>query len=262
MVDPTDVVFLTDTSGFATTSDGNIYRDDRLGVLVEVGERHNRPVRAISFATDKIGYAVGDSSLFLKTTDGGATWTPKDIGGAAPADLTSVKCATDKVCVVTTRTGTTLGITTDGAETPMAFPTPSTDPILTAAFASPTRLAAAGQQGSTVVSDDVGATFKPIGGRLVGRFTRIRAGQVAGSAFAPGPTGRWARPSTAARPGRAATSRRRRTCSTCPSRRDRRLRARRRRRAVPHDDGGQTWKTLDTGSTARARAVTRRTPRR
>jgi photosystem II stability/assembly factor-like uncharacterized protein len=87
---------------------------------------------------------------------------------------------------VTTDAGTLLGITTDGGST-FTFPTPSTDPILAAGFATPTRLAAAGQQGSTVVSDDTGANFRPIGGRLTGKFTRIRAGKVAGSAFAPGP---------------------------------------------------------------------------
>jgi photosystem II stability/assembly factor-like uncharacterized protein len=255
-VDPTDVVFLNDTSGFATTSDGNIYATTDAGVTWKSVSNTNRPVRAITFVTDKVGYAVGDQSLLLKTTDGGVTWTPKDIGGAAPADLTSVTCATDKVCVVTTRTGTTLGITTDGAETPLAFPTPSTDPMLTAAFASPTRLAAAGQQGSTVVSDDVGATFKPIGGRLVGRFTRIRAGRVAGSAFAPGPSGTLGKTVDGGRTwtrGNVATSQDVLDVSF-PSITD----------GYALDvagglfrtsTGGQTWKTLDTGSTARARAV-------
>jgi photosystem II stability/assembly factor-like uncharacterized protein len=255
-VDPTDVVFLTDTSGFATTSDGNIYGTTDSGVTWKSVSNTNRPVRAITFITDKIGYAVGDQSLFLKTTDGGATWTPKDIGGAGPADLTSVKCATDKVCVVTTRSGTTLGITPDGGETAFAFPTPSTDPMLTAAFASPTRLAAAGQQGSTVVSDDTGATFKPIGGRLVGRFTRIRAGKVPGSAFAPGPNGTLGKTVDGGRTwtrGNVATSQDVLDV-TFPTVTD----------GYALDvaggvfrttTGGQTWKTLDTGSTARARAA-------
>jgi photosystem II stability/assembly factor-like uncharacterized protein len=255
-VDPTDVVFLTDASGFATTSDGNIYATTDSGVTWKSVSNTSRAVRAITFVTDKIGYAVGDQSLLLKTTDGGATWIAKDIGGAGPADLPSVKCATDKVCVVTTRSGTTLGITSDGADTPLAFPTPSTDPMLTAAFASPTRLAAAGQQGSTVVSDDTGATFKPIGGRLVGRFTRIRAGKVPASAFAPGPNGTLGRTVDGGRTwtrGNVTTSQDVLDVSF-PTVTD----------GYALDiagglfrttTGGQTWEPLNTGSTARAAAV-------
>ena len=36
------------------------------------------------------GYAVGDGSLFLVTKDGGATWTPKDIG-IPPTNLRSIR---------------------------------------------------------------------------------------------------------------------------------------------------------------------------
>jgi photosystem II stability/assembly factor-like uncharacterized protein len=183
---PTDVRFLSDTEGFASTSDGNIFRTTDSGVTWKSVSNTDRPVKALTFVTGQIGYAVGDRSLFLKTTDGGATWNAKDIGGTSAQNLTAVRCADEKTCVVTTDAGTLLGITTDGGNT-FTFPTPSTDPILAAGFATPTRLAAAGQQGSTVVSDDTGANFRPIGGRLTGKFTRIRAGKVPGSAFAPGP---------------------------------------------------------------------------
>jgi photosystem II stability/assembly factor-like uncharacterized protein len=183
---PTDVRFLSDTEGFASTSDGNIFRTTDSGVTWKSVSNTDRPVKALTFVTGQIGYAVGDRSLFLKTTDGGATWNAKDIGGTSAQNLTAVRCADEKICVVTTDAGTLLGITTDGGNT-FTFPTPSTDPILAAGFATPTRLAAAGQQGSTVVSDDTGANFRPIGGRLTGKFTRIRAGKVPGSAFAPGP---------------------------------------------------------------------------
>jgi photosystem II stability/assembly factor-like uncharacterized protein len=183
---PTDLVMVTDTSGYAAMSDGNIFQTTDSGVTWKSVSNTNRAVRALTFVTDKIGYAVGDQSLFLKTTDGGATWVAKDVGGTAPHNLTAIHCADEKTCVLTTDSGTQLAITTDGGTT-FAFPTPSTDPILAAAFASPTRLAAAGQQGSTVVSDDTGANFRPIGGRLTGKFSRIRAGKVPGSAYAPGP---------------------------------------------------------------------------
>ncbi|MDX6726548.1 MAG: hypothetical protein QOK49_1353 [Baekduia sp.] len=185
---PTDLVMRTDTSGFASATDGNIFQTTDSGVTWKSVSNTSRPVRALAFVGDKIGYAVGDQSLFLKTSDGGATWVAKDVGGPGALNLTAIHCADEKSCVVTTDSGKQLAITADGGTT-FGFPTPSTDPILAAAFASPTRLAAAGQQGSTVVSDDSGANFRPIGGRLTGKFSRIRAGKVPGSAYAPGPSG-------------------------------------------------------------------------
>jgi photosystem II stability/assembly factor-like uncharacterized protein len=47
--------------------------------------------------------------------------------------------------------------------------------LRTAAFASPTRAVAVGDGGATVLSDDGGTTFSPLGGPLPGRFTGLRA---------------------------------------------------------------------------------------
>ena len=63
------------------------------------------------------------------------------------------------------------------------------DPIFAAGFASPTRIAAGGENGATAVSDDAGLNFTPIGGRLSGTYSRVRAGGQAGTAFAPGDNG-------------------------------------------------------------------------
>ncbi|MCW3023966.1 MAG: hypothetical protein JWR30_3288 [Conexibacter sp.] len=252
---PTDVRFLTDTEGFATTSDGNIFHTTDSGVTWKSVSNTDRPVKALTFATGQIGYAVGDRSLFLKTTDGGLTWSAKDIGGTSTQNLTAVRCADEKTCVVTTDAGTLLGITTDGGTT-FTFPTPSTDPILAAGFATPTRLAAAGQQGSTVVSDDTGVNFRPIGGRLTGRFTRVRAGKVPGSAFAPGPNATLGKTVDG---GRTWT---RGNVTTTADVLDVSFPTINDGYALDvsgglfrTSSGGQFWKTLDTGSTARPGAV-------
>ena len=257
---PTDLVFVSDTSGFATTSDGNIFQTTDSGVTWKSVSNTQRPVQSITFAGDKVGYAVGDQSLLLKTTDGGATWAAKDLGSTSPQDLTSVQCASDQTCVLTTKAGTVLAVTTDGGEH-FAFPTPSSDPIRAAGFSSPTRLAAAGQQGSTVVSDDAGVTFKPVGGRLVGSFTRIRAGKVPGSAFAPGPNGTLGRTVDG---GKTWT---RGNVTTSQSVLDVSFPTVDNGYALDvagglftTDDGGQSWATLNTGSTARPGAVYAPTP--
>ena len=49
------------------------------------------------------GYAVGAGSSVLKTIDGGVTWTVKSTGGSLA--LTSIRCATAMICLITTDTG-------------------------------------------------------------------------------------------------------------------------------------------------------------
>jgi photosystem II stability/assembly factor-like uncharacterized protein len=252
---PTDAQFLTESTGFVSTSDGKIFQTtDGANSWKPVNDT-NRAVRAMTFAGGSVGYAVGDGNLFLKTTDGGATWVAKDVGAPGGQNLTAVRCADEKTCAVTTQSGAVVGVTTDGGAT-WAWPTPSTDPLFAAALASPTRLVAAGQQGSTAYSDDAGKNFTPVGGRLVGRFSRVRAGQVAGSAFAPGPDGTLGRTVDGGHTwtrGNVATSQDVLDVSF-PTVND----------GYALDvaggvfntnDGGQTWATLNTGSTARANAV-------
>ena len=255
---PTDAVFTSDTGGFVTTSDGNIYVTTDSGVSWKSVSATNRPVQAITFASATVGYAVGDGSLFLKTSDGGATWVAKEIGSGQ--NLTAIRCADEKACVATTATGTQLVITVDGAAT-FSAPTPSTDPLFAAAFASPLRLAAAGQQGSTVVSDDAGANSRPIGGRLTGSFSRIVAGKVAGTAFAPGPNATlgktvdggktWTR-------GNVTTTANVLDVSFPTANAGYALDAA--GGLFVTTTGGGFWKTLDTGSTARPGAVYAPTP--
>lgn len=185
---PVDLRFVSDTAGFASTSDGKIFQTtDGANSWKPVSDTA-RQVNQIAFVTDKIGYAVGTGGLFLKTSDGGASWVPKDASGAGPQDFTGIACVDEKLCVLTTRSGAVLPRTDDGGTT-FTAPTPATDPIFAAGFATPTRVVAAGQSGATVVSDDAGLNFAPIGGRLLGAFSRVRAGKVAGSAFAPGSDG-------------------------------------------------------------------------
>jgi photosystem II stability/assembly factor-like uncharacterized protein len=252
---PTDVLFVSDTKGFATTSDGKIFlTNDGAASWTPVNDT-NRPVNAITMVDDKIGYAVGGQSLFLKTTDGGATWSAKDIGAPAPQDLTAIRCVSADVCVATTAQGKQLVRTVDGGST-FTFPSPSTDPLYAAGFASATRLVAVGQSGATVTSDDAGANYTTVSSRLRGTFTRIRAGLTPGSAFAPGPDGTLGRTVDGGRTWTAGT------VTTSEDVRD---------VSFPTPDvgfaldtagglfgtttGGATWRGLDTGTTARPAAV-------
>ncbi|WCB91756.1 Ycf48-like protein [Baekduia alba] len=252
---PTDATFRSPTAGFVATTDGNIYQTTDGGTSWKSVSQTGRAVRGITFTGDKVGYAVGDGDLFLKTSDGGATWVAKDVAAPGGQDLTGVQCATADVCVVTTKAGKVVGTTKDGGDH-WLWKAVSSDPLFAAGLASATRVVAAGQQGATAFSDDTGENYSPVGGRLLGQFTRVRAGKVAGSAFAPGPDGTLGRTTDGGHTwtrGNVATSEDVLDVSF-PTVND----------GYALDvaggvfntnDGGGHWATLDTGSTARARAV-------
>ena len=202
------------------------------------------------------GFAVGDGSLFLTTKDGGASWTPKDLG-IPPTNLRSIRCATLQLCVMTTDNGRAIVRTDDGGATAKLI-TPSQHPIFAADFASPTRIVAGGATGATAVSDDAGLNFNPVGGRLPGNFSRVRAGGQSGTAFAPGDNGTLAKTTDG---GRSWT---RGNVSTSEDVIDVAFPTAQVGYALDSsgglfrtNDGGATWRTLDTG-THRAPAPDRR----
>lgn len=252
---PVDLRFLTDQIGLGATSDGKIYRTTDGANSWSLISDTARAVHSFFFLDANNGFAVGDGSLFLVTKDGGATWTPKDIG-IPPTNLRSIQCASLTLCVMTTEPGTALVRTDDGGTTARLV-TPSQDPIFAAGFASATRIAAGGATGATAVSDDAGLNFTPIGGRLSGTYTRVRAGGQGGTAFAPGDNGSLAKTTDAGKTwtrGNVATSEDVIDVAFPTA-------------VVGYaldssgglfrtNDGGATWKTLDTGTTARPSELT------
>lgn len=143
------------------------------------------------FADASTGYAVGNGNLVSKTVDGGASWSPpRPVPGGA-RKLVSIRCASAGLCLITNAAGAGLLRTADGA-TSFAEVTPSDKPIFAASFASASRAAAVGQNGVTVVSDDGGVNWRPVGSRLGGAFSRLRPGS-GSTAFALGDNGALAR---------------------------------------------------------------------
>jgi photosystem II stability/assembly factor-like uncharacterized protein len=251
---PTDVTFVDDQAGVGATSDGRIFRTtDGANSWTEVSAT-DRAVRALLFVDPSHGFAVGDGALFLATRDGGATWTPRDLG-LPGTDLRSISCAALALCVMTTGRGDAIVRTSDeGASAKLISPSP--DPIYAAGFASPARIPAGGATGATAVSDDGGLNFTPVGGRLSGTYARVRAGDQPGTAFAPGDNGSLAKSVDG---GRTWT---RGNVSTSEDVADVAFPTAPMGYALDAagglfrtTDGGATWRTLDTGTTARPLAV-------
>lgn len=248
-----DIRFLDANTGFAATGDGKIHRTtDGANSWTEVGSTQ-RAVRKLLFLDATNAIAVGDQSLFLVTGDGGLTWAPKALALPGPQSLVDVSCANAATCVMATGSNQ-LVRTTDGGETGTLV-APAQAPVNAAGFASPTRVAALGGAGTTAISDDAGATFAPVGGRLAGRYGAMVAGP-AGVAFAPGDNGALAKTTDGGRTwvrGNVSTSEEVKDVSF-PTAGD----------GYALDsagglfrtgDGGATWRALDIGTTARPSAV-------
>jgi photosystem II stability/assembly factor-like uncharacterized protein len=247
---PIDVRFLTDQIGVGATSDGKIYRTTDGANSWTVVNATTRAARSFYFLDATHGFAVGDGSLFLVTDDGGQTWTPKDLGIPA-TNLRSIQCQTQLLCVMTTEPGTALVRTADGGASAKLV-TPSQDPIFAAGFASATRIAAGGATGATAISDDAGLNFSPIGGRLSGTYSRVRAGGQTGTAFAPGDNGSLAKTIDGGKTwtrGNVATSEDVTDVAFPTAQVGYALDSS--GGLFRTGDGGATWKTLDTGTTAR-----------
>jgi photosystem II stability/assembly factor-like uncharacterized protein len=250
-----DIRFLTDQIGVGATAGGRIYRTTDGANSWTVVNTTDRTVHSFAFVDAAHGFAVGDGSLFLTTADGGATWTAKPLDGVPSTALRSVRCTSTTLCAMTTDQGNELVRTSDAGATAKLI-TPSSDPIYATGFASPTRIAAAGATGATTVSDDAGMNFAPIGGRLTGSYTRVRAGGQAGTAYATGDNGSLAKTTDGGK------SWSRGNVPTSEDLVDVAFPTLNIGYALDFsgalfrtNDGGGTWKTLDTGTTARPSAI-------
>lgn len=164
------------SSAYGTTDDGVSWKP------LEGVDPGN--VRSLYRADATTIYAIGPSTL-LRSDDNGKTF--KRTGFGAGVNLTSIGCADAKTCLLTTDRGE-LDRTTDGGDTATTI-TAASVPLAGAAFASATRAVAVGTAGQTVISDDAGTDYAPIGGDIGGAFSRLRLGPTATSAFAPGRKG-------------------------------------------------------------------------
>jgi photosystem II stability/assembly factor-like uncharacterized protein len=180
------------TTGTVPGTGGTILTSDDAAEKWTVAATTPVGVRGVTFVDGSTGYAVGDASLVLKTTDGGTTWNPPAGAIAGPGrKLTSIRCADASTCVITQDGGGAVLRTVDGGAT---FESVSQDvPIAGADFAAGTRVVGVGQGGTTVVSDDAGHAYSAIDRRLPVDLSRLEAGPSGPVAFALGPAGALAR---------------------------------------------------------------------
>jgi photosystem II stability/assembly factor-like uncharacterized protein len=188
---PTDIIFTSDTNGVAITDAGVIFRTvNGGGSWTQVGGA-GAPLNSLTFVDANNGFAVGNGPVILRTADGGVTWSQRPLAGSGGGNLRSIRCATPTLCIITTAAGDRLIRTTDGGDTASQV-SASAHQLFAAAFSSATRAVAVGDLGTTVLSNDAGTTYSPIGDFVPGKFGRMRAVS-ATLAYATGENGGLAR---------------------------------------------------------------------
>jgi photosystem II stability/assembly factor-like uncharacterized protein len=185
---PTDIAFISSDTGLVTTAGGLVFRTATGGASWTLVAHASHGLRGLDFTDAQIGHAVGEGASVLATSDGGKTWL--EDGGDSPLTLTSIRCENASACLATTDNGDRVLRTTDGGRTFERVATTSN--ILCLAFGPGARALGAGISGQISVTDDAGATWTPVGGRLSAGLIRLRATSQA-LAFATGSSGRLAR---------------------------------------------------------------------
>jgi photosystem II stability/assembly factor-like uncharacterized protein len=173
---PTDIRFTGANTGVVVAG-GRVYRTTDGASSWTIVASATGNVRAVFFLDASNGFAVGDGGTFLVTRDGGATFASRPLTGAgAGKNLTGVSCASTASCVMTTATDDLVPTaaneivrTADGGAT-SSLVSAADLPLFAAGFASASRVAAVGKRGTSVISDDSGAGFSPVGSRLSNSF--------------------------------------------------------------------------------------------
>lgn len=199
---PADAIFSTADAGVVFLAGSNrAYRTTDAGASwtpepdVEAGTVQR--LRAVSPTTF---YAFGPNTL-LRSADAGQTWQRRPAGDGTT--ITGIGCAGDDLCLLSTDRGDRLLRTIDGGGSAETI-TASTAALFAAGFATPTRAVAAGAGGATVISDDGGRNYAPVGGDIAGSFQfGLRLGPSAGVALALGARGQLARTTDEGRTWRA-----------------------------------------------------------
>ena len=252
---PADAMFATPDAGLVFIANTNIaYRTTDAGISwTQEKDVDTGSVQRVRRLDGKTAFAFGPDTL-LRTTDGGETWVRR--GAGAGVTVTGISCATADLCLLTTEQGSRILRTENGGGTAEPI-TASTQALFTAGFQSPTRAVALGVGGSTVVSDDGGRNYRPIGGDIAGSFPfGLRLGPAANIAFALGARGQLARTDNGGVTWRAVN------VATSADMQDASFSSATEGYALDQrgglfrtQNGGQSWSTLDPGTTSPPRAV-------
>jgi photosystem II stability/assembly factor-like uncharacterized protein len=254
---------------FTSVGTGVVSVGNRIMQTVDAGLTWNPAATAASgaglfnfrFVSGSVGYAVGDHSDILKTTDGGTNWAPVPGDFATRVQsLTSLTCSSETTCIATLAANSYVMRTDDGGAH-WTIVQAGADPIYAVGFVSSSEAVAVGLGGAFGVTSNAGATWSPGTSSASGTFNRIRVDS-AKSALIFGDTGAIARSVNGGQSwvslkapngvnltdATAVGKRIYVTSNPIP--------------LMTSTDGGQTWITVNTGTNTASRAIFAWTPAR
>jgi len=158
-------------NGLAVTSGGVVYRTLDGATTWKVVSSGHPSLRTVAWASSTVAYAAGDGGTVLRSLDSGATWS---LLPTMPVDVGQIRCAGILDCVAVAVDGRSVLRTRNGGLSYSQTPSGARR-LFTATFASDSKLVAAGEAGSTAVSEDGGQTWSRLGNELAMSFSRVRA---------------------------------------------------------------------------------------
>ena len=189
---PTSRSLTADTGVAATTAGRDLPHDRRRRARGRLVHDGSAALHGVHFVSPLVGLrGRRRRGTCCSTADGGLTWLPKAADRPVEAAQRSA-APTPLTCLITTEAASRCCARSTAAR-PTRRSAPSTQKILAAAFSSPTRAVAAGEDGTTVLSDDAGATWRPVGRAPDATSSRGCARVSSSLVFAAGPSGALAR---------------------------------------------------------------------
>jgi photosystem II stability/assembly factor-like uncharacterized protein len=127
------------------------------------------------FLSSSVGFAAGDHTDVLKTTDGGLTWDPIVSDGSVRGfDVRSIDCVNETTCLAAAASGTSVLRTVDGGTT-WTTPVAAPDTVYGVGLVSADVALAVGANGVTSGSGDGGATWSARNSVATGKYRGLRA---------------------------------------------------------------------------------------
>lgn len=202
---PSSLWFISPSTGVAIVNgkvSTEILRTEDAGRSWTAVKEIGPALKALTFATPLIGYAVGEKDTLLRTEDAGRTWKTMPLTlppGTEQPNLDNISCASPETCLMTGPSHAVLR-TGNGGLTGIPVPVFSKGRVFDAAavggvaFAAPGHAVVVGGAGATALSDDEGATFAALIShdtefRNFFEIVRIRLGASPMEAFIPAEDG-------------------------------------------------------------------------
>jgi photosystem II stability/assembly factor-like uncharacterized protein len=171
---PHDIWFSSDAMGVVSSGPKVFHTADAGATWTPVKTVTGTGRFTFDFVSATHGFAIGDRTDLLTTTDGGANWSTVTSDFYTNArTFNSLACASTTICVAIDTDGVLARTTDGGATWKKAGAAPAG--LASATFLDPTHVVGVGKGGLTAYSGDAGETWTQAGSAALGTYREVRA---------------------------------------------------------------------------------------